>query len=273
LLYKSNLFEEMRNVLGYVIAQGQRRNIIPAQVIRRTTEITRLIIGRFSHAKRAARPCNQFSFLAHMGVPVIDGPDFNVERKSYLFEAIKDTQGIIRALDFKANALLVVMTLLLANANKAAAAAGFLLRRHECIGYIAAAFGIVAIISGAISAWFAVLTLGAQFDPRSAVNVGATEKPFLGSFFAGGYFTFKTLPFIFGRFIVRAQTSLDTYLSKIPESSSAMVDSLAYEQLKVASIRDSKAKSIGIAYSFGVLSLALVAVIWLSGIMMGSDLP
>jgi hypothetical protein len=47
---------------------------------------------------------------------------------------------------------------------------------------------------------------------------------------------------------------------------------LAFEQLKVANIRDSKAATLALAYRFGVAALAIVAAIWIVGLMLGSDL-
>jgi hypothetical protein len=205
---------------------------------------------------------------------MVQEPNFDVERQSFLLEAIKDAQGVIRALDFKANALLVVMTLLLANANKVAAAAGFLARRHDCLGNVAVFASVVAIATGSCTAWFAVLTLTAQFDPRSAVDTSGFEgKGFLGSFFAGGYFAFEALPFAFGKFKPRVSAPLGTYVGRLPGSTAEIVVALAYEELKVASIRDSKAKAIRMAYALGVATLAIVAAVWLCGIMFGSDLP
>jgi hypothetical protein len=201
-------------------------------------------------------------------------PNVTDERKSFLLEAIKDGQATIRALDFKANALLVVLALLLTNANKVAAAAGFLSRRHDCLGYAAIGLAIIAVITGVFAVWFAVLTLAAQFDPRSAVDPGEhKDKPYLGSFFAGGYYAFLDFPFIFGRFERRSSASLETHLTRLPVTSEDVVIALAYEQLKLAFIRDSKAKAIRISYALGVATLAFVLTVWLCGIMTGSDVP
>jgi len=152
---------------------------------------------------------------------------------SFLYAAIEDLQGTVRALDIKAEVLLVAMTVPLYDASGIAATLSKLLR-EGLVGFrILTAIIVLWIALAWIAAFIATFrVLVASHNPSDAIPDHAPAK---GSFFAGHLFKFTRKDLIRDRLVTCSHT-LRQHLDELPTGDEQVKAELAFEHLKLAFI-------------------------------------
>lgn len=184
---------------------------------------------------------------------------------AFLLGAISDMQGTIRAIDIKANALLVTMALLIVNVGKLGAATRCLLNTspHDLTCLIAIV-GIIGSTAWVACVWLCLLTLAGKYNPSDFVS----DSDGLGSFYAPGRFRFHFWGTLFTSHPYR-EYNLDKHLQSLPKNTADEYRELSFEQLKLALIRDLKASRTHTAFRLGTVALITASILWFAAATQG----
>lgn len=181
---------------------------------------------------------------------------------AFLMSSIKDMQDTIRAIDFKANALLVTLAVLLGAFDKVVQFSRALLGVTQGALHNISAVSIILMAVGLLfSFWLALLTLCGNYNAPNHVEV--VEAKANNAFFIGGNYDFN-LRGLFWHGHPHHKSKEKPRVAKqeacLPNSVRAETTVLVYEQLKLAYIRDLKVKRVNTAIycaGFALLFFAL----------------
>ena len=157
----------------------------------------------------------------------------NQKKIEFMYQAINDTQGTIRAIDVKLGFLFVVIFMPLTAVVEISKSISVLWESNYHYGIIV----ILVALAWLLSVFFLFLGL----SPILAVNnhISTIQSPVTEAFFSGG------IPFIKRRDSIsvkhiRASKTLKEYVESIPDSEDAIINELAYEKMKISFIRNVK---------------------------------
>jgi hypothetical protein len=163
-------------------------------------------------------------------------------RVAFLYEAIKDAQGTIRAIDFKANALLVTMALIITNIQHFVDAVHHIGARSDALPLLAVLLAGVAVVMWLTAVTSAFLALRGRSDAGKKLQAdGAT-----GAFWDGP----------------DGAVSVTQRMNAIPTTEECAARELAFEHLKLASIRRAKTACTNLAFETGFITLVILMVLW-----------
>lgn len=153
--------------------------------------------------------------------------------RGFLRAAIEDLQGTIRAIDMKAEVLLIAMTVPLMDATGISNTVAALVQsRHLFVQATAALSAIGAIVSLFAASLFTLRVLRGAHNPASALPERSGAR---GSFYAGHIYKFTRADVLRDR-LVHSSKSVAEYLSELPTSEEDVQLELAFEQMKLAYI-------------------------------------
>lgn len=164
--------------------------------------------------------------------------------------------------------MFVVLTLMLVNVNHIASTTGFL------IAHVARPWIWEVIAATDASCWLDSViccyrVLNAIFNPAAFIG---TCDGVQGEFFKAGLFkTIPILSLLLGSAQTRERPTLALHVDRVPSSDDAIISELAFEQLKLAYIRDVKASRLRLGFLLGSVVLLLSALLWSFGLATGAD--
>lgn len=173
------------------------------------------------------------------------------KQTEFLYESIKDAQAVIRAIDFKANALLVIMALFVPASS----------RIGDLVKYFSkgspALFAVVEtlIFVGTFSWLAAVVCCFNTLKSRTDVAAHVDSEGAVGAFW-------DTDP--------RFRRALGRKLLEIPADQESTVRELAYEHLKIGHIRSEKSAYTNWGYRWGMVTLLFSLALWLIAMLNGT---
>ncbi|MBP2844731.1 hypothetical protein J8655_04405 [Dickeya oryzae] len=171
----------------------------------------------------------------------------NEKKIEFLYQSINDTQATIRAIDVKIGFLFVVIFLPLAAIENISKALLILWASPYHFGAISVLVGIMWLMS----VYFLFKSLSAITDIRKHM-IGVVPDD---NFFKGGM-PYLSLWHIFSIDNVRADKSVDDFLSGLPLDEKGLLLELASEKMKVSLIRNVKALRVKICTNLTLLWLA-----------------
>jgi hypothetical protein len=149
----------------------------------------------------------------------------------FLYAAIGDLQGTVRAVDFKAEVMLFAVTVPLSILPTVSiplwnmvTAGSLIVRIFTACGTL----GMVVFWPAAFIATFRVLV--GSHNPGDSI---ADHSPANGAFYSGGLFKFKMTDLMLDR-LVTAPVSLKQHIASLPTDVDGVIAELAFEQLKLA---------------------------------------
>lgn len=169
---------------------------------------------------------------------------------TFILAAIADTQATIRAIDVKVGAMLVLILAPFANISRVFAHVDNLCCRSPKWLFIT--IGICFFVSWLLALASLIRAVGALDNPARHINNSEDQK---GTFYGGGLFEFKVIDAFFNRHSIRAKKDLVSFSKDIPTSLEQIGNELAFEQMKVAYIRDIKANRLKWAIRFAAIWL------------------
>ena len=183
----------------------------------------------------------------------------------FAYEAMRDCRDTIRAIDFKANALLVVLAIFATNIDKVASA------ERDLIHHGTNASSTIWIIAGVASAglWLwsfiaACLVLTGSYNPATHIK---ERSDVTGVFFAPDRFPARSNLWLL--WPEQASTSLTDHEAAMDLPPDAILREVWFEHLKLVFIRDLKFIRIRVAYLTGVGSAVLIALLWVTASLNG----
>jgi hypothetical protein len=187
----------------------------------------------------------------------------------FAYEAMRDSRDTIRAIDFKANALLVVLAIFATNIDKVAGATRELTLHSAHLDH---ALWVIVAIGGAalwlLSFFAACLVLSGNYNPVAQIR---ETSDVTGIFFAAGKFATQS-----NRWLLwprRARASLTDHEAAMHLRPDAILREVWFEHLKLVCIRDLKAIRIRVAYLSGACSAVLIAILWVAASLNGYHPP
>jgi hypothetical protein len=178
---------------------------------------------------------------------------------SFMQSAVNDVQATIRAIDVKIGALLVLVLSPFANISKVFSHVDKLCCRPPKWLFIA--IGIAFFTSWILALASLVRALGATNNPAAHIP-GATNVK--GAYFGGGLFSFGIIDTFFNRKNITAKKDLTAFVATLPANDDDVLRELAFEQMKVAYIRDLKANRLKWGFRFSVVWVAIGICIYLN---------
>lgn len=175
---------------------------------------------------------------------------------SLLFEAIKDTQGTIRAIDTKVGILLAALAIPFAHVAQAVSAA----RGQALHLNLATGCGSLALTAYVVAGFVAIRAL------MGTGNVGAqvsrSNRP-PDVFYLGGLYRLGWLDAALNRRGKVSRRELDDVVSAIPDETDGILRVLVNELMTLAYVRDVKVHRQRIAFELTALAfvLAIVALV------------
>jgi hypothetical protein len=171
---------------------------------------------------------------------------------AFLYAAVEDLQGTVRAIDIKAEVLLIAMTVPLSDASGFAGMVWNLVTGGHLIvrGLAAvAALGLILTWIAAFISTFRVLI--GHHNPSDAI---LDHSPAKGAFFAGHLFKFTRSDLICDR-LVKSSKTLKEHIESLPATEEAVIAELAYEQLKLAFICSRKIAMFNFAVRLTIMGV------------------
>ncbi len=191
------------------------------------------------------------------------------ETTEFAYEAMRDSRDTIRAIDFKANALLVVLAIVGANIEKLAGAERFLFARAgEFVCQVLLTAGTAGALAWLISLLASCMILVGKYDPIGLVvdREGAS----------GVFFSAASFPMSIWRFPLWPRSmpaSLAMHCEAMTLSDSAILREICFEHLKLTYIRQAKSIRLRSAFTAGFVSFLLLAIMWIGAIFAGFNTP
>lgn len=189
------------------------------------------------------------------------------ETGEFAFEALRDSRDTIRALDFKANALLVVLAIVGTSFDKIATAESYMASHTS--GLATTAFwlaGALGAASWTISLAAACLVLAGKYNPANHIRDAnsATGAFYLPAAFPMSAWVFPLWPQV-------QATSLEQHIAALPSTEAEIRREACFEHLKLAYIRETKSVRIRVAFLFGFVGLVLLCAIWTTAALSGMN--
>lgn len=162
---------------------------------------------------------------------------FASEKMTFLYQSISDLQGTIRAIDTKLGIVFVILSLPFSTI-------GSIYGRFRSISEICTGlrmyFAYATFVAFAVL-WFMAFVIALRgligIDNPTCHIYGSDAT---GVFYSAGLFSHRFSDAFFNRASLRSTRCVEAHLSLIPTSEEALLGELAFEQMKLAYIRDIK---------------------------------
>lgn len=172
---------------------------------------------------------------------------------AFLLSSINDIQSTIRALDTKVGFLFVVLFLPYRNCNKIYSVCySFLFDKNNEIVFLNFAIIVLFLTSWCLSFISLIRAIMSIENPSSHI---VNSSDYSGSFYCGGLFPIKFIDSLINRGSITASKDVRRYVESLPSSEDEIVNELAFEQMKLAYIRDMKFIRQRWAYKFTIIWL------------------
>jgi len=169
-------------------------------------------------------------------------------KKTFLYQSISNNQEIIRGIDAKLIGILVLLVIPIANIGKISYYIEKLLITHnKWLLVLYVMLTLVFIVCWAISFIVAVRGISSIDDPSAHIKVPPNVK---GNYYMGGLYSLGFLDAFLNRQGIMSKQTLVETVDLLPESESAVILELTFDQMKIAYIRDVKIKRQKIAFLF-----------------------
>lgn len=159
---------------------------------------------------------------------------------TYLYQAISDIQGTIRAIDTKLSILLVILSLPFTNLGKIYNRISVLLKSNPQISIEIVFVAMTVIFSVTWLIAFVSALRGIISVDNPSKHISGIEQTKNGSFYSSGLFNLALIDCFFNRKKVMSRSSFSELLSNLPVKTEQIANELRFEQLKLAYIRDIK---------------------------------
>lgn len=173
---------------------------------------------------------------------------------TFLYAAIADTQGVIRALDTKLSVALVIFTLALPKFDAIYAAGTVATAARPWLIWPFVIMFVLAWSGGLVCAFRGLVAID---NPGDHIEHGDAK----GAFYCGGHFT-MTFKDSFQNAFAAVRPKLLNHQVALPADALAIQKELAYEQLKLAYIRAIKIRRVSTTYMAVLVWIASGALIW-----------
>lgn len=189
------------------------------------------------------------------------------ERTEFLYSAIIDAQGVIRAADSKIGLLLIMLAIPFTKLGVIYVKCMTLLNTEnrclaECSSVLVFIFGCLWLLSFLI----AMKAIIAIDDPSRHID---GTKP-SGIFYSGGLFAPTFLDAFLNRPIM-AKMQLQQQMNKVPTTLDDVHKELIFEHAKLVYIRSMKLNRLKYAFIFGVAWVLVGGALWLISLKMSSQ--
>jgi hypothetical protein len=182
-----------------------------------------------------------------------------LEKKiEYLYMAIADIQGSIRAIDVKLGFVFVVLVIPLTNLGKIFKSCMLVYKMHAFLGILIFAFSMSWII--ALHTFF--MAIAAIKNPVQSIS---GLKNVQGTFFGGDvYELFPIHAFINAGLISKYDHSYE--VARLPADDKKIIEELVFEKMKLCYIREMKFKRLKWCLGSTMAWISMGGIIWLTSL-------
>jgi hypothetical protein len=189
--------------------------------------------------------------------------DIENMRTTFLYAAIADAQGTIRATDSKIGVLLVILIIPLTKFGAIYGKCSALLGgENKCLAEFVAVLTFMFVCLWFLSFLAAMRAIIAIDDPSRHID---GTKP-TGIFYSGGLFDPKFLDALLNRPIL-AKKQLQQQLAELPTSAEDINKELLFEHAKLVYIRAMKINRMKYAFGFGIAWVFSGGALWLMSLL------
>jgi hypothetical protein len=196
------------------------------------------------------------------------------DAQQFLIASVNDIQATIRAIDLKANALMLTLAVLIGNFDKIGGVISALLGRpHDAIFYVSVSIVVLLAAAVALSVWLSLWALSANYDPTSHVEPEPAHTR--DAFFIAQRYRFSWTSVIFhGKpHRVAEKPAVSAQRRHVPSSLEDATHQLVTEQLKLAYIRDLKMRRINASIVIAAFAILFFAGTWACAFVAGVVKP
>lgn len=183
-----------------------------------------------------------------------------MDKTDFIKEAIKDTQGTIRAVDVKVGALLVGLLTPIANTHRVFAHIDHLVK-HQPICYLSWVVVFLFVVTWLLALFALVRAISVTDDPRHHIINSGDLK---GSFYGGSLYSPQFLDVFLERSILKASKDPKSYLDSLPSTPEDIEAELVFEHMKIVFIRQIKFNRLkwGLRLSLVWLTIGVIIYLW-----------
>jgi hypothetical protein len=188
--------------------------------------------------------------------------DVDFMKSTFLYAAIADAQGTIRAIDSKIAVLMVVLAIPLTKLGAIYRDCLALYNNgNSCVSHLSFFLTVVFFFLWLLSYWSALRALNPVDDPSDHID---GDKP-NGVFYSGGLFQpgFWAASF---KCFTKSKKQIQHQLDQLPASTENLVKELTFEHMKLVYIRTIKMKRLGYAFDLGRAWILIGGILWLASL-------
>lgn len=160
----------------------------------------------------------------------------DIDCKQYIYNSINDMQSNIRVVDTKIALVMAILIMPLTNTGKIYLS--FTKLYSELCGnklyWIIVGLFIITWVMAFVSTIRAIMALD---NPVKHIKM---EEDCKGTFYSGGMYGLSLIDSFMNRKSIKAVCTLEQHIERLPNSDEKVIRELAFEQLKLAYIRDMK---------------------------------
>jgi hypothetical protein len=189
--------------------------------------------------------------------------------EQFLLASVNDIQATIRAIDLKANALMLTLAVLIGNFDKIGGVISALLARpHDSVFYMSVCIVVLLALAVAFSVWLALWALSANYDPTAHVDAPADMRD---AFFVAQRYRFSWWSIVFhGKpHASELKPAVVEQQGHVPATPEDATHQLVAEQLKLAYIRDLKMRRINASIVMAAFAILFFAGTWACAFVAG----
>jgi len=183
-------------------------------------------------------------------------------KATFLYAAISDAQGTIKATDSKIAVLMVILAIPLTKLGSIYRDC-FALYSNEsrCVSNFSLILICAFCLFWFLSFWAAMRALNPVDNPSDHID---GEKP-NGIFYSGGLFqpNFWAANF---KCLSKSNRQIQHQLDQLPSSTENLVKELTFEHMKLVYIRTIKMKRLGYTFDFGRIWVFVGGILWLTSL-------
>lgn len=183
-------------------------------------------------------------------------------KTTFLYAAIADAQGTIRAVDSKISVFMVVLAIPLTKLGSIYRDCLALYNNgNGFISHLSSFLTVIFFFFWLLSFWSALRALNPVDDPSDHID---GVKP-NGVFYSGGLFQpgFWAASF---KCFTKSKRQIQHQLDQLPASAENLVNELTFEHMKLVYIRTIKIKRLGYCFDFGRAWVLVGGILWLASL-------
>lgn len=165
--------------------------------------------------------------------------EFNGNILTFMYQAIADTQSIIRAIDTKLGFILILNLIPITNMGKIYSKIyNIIYNEHDCATLLLkGTISILCIACWIFAAWCTYRGISAIDNPKNHIKSlnGAS-----GYFYSGDLYKTRFLDAIFNRNALKSEKTFLEHFNQKPSTNVEILMELSFEKMKLAYIRDMK---------------------------------